>query len=155
MSGIESQIAGSEKLTRIYGGWPTFHDAEVIELRHWRGQMKPGAEWDESNVLPTLTVTIHVFIELSGSQHTLATLKFEDVDEYRMEGFNHQNAILSLAIVARDREKIAGFQELPPDFAVEFESAFGMSASFRCSRIEVVDAVPCTADDKVLPEADE
>ena len=150
MADIESLIAGSEKLIRIYGSWPSFHDAEVIELQHWRGRMKPGA-WDASNVLPVITVKIHVFIELSGSQHTLATLRFEDVDEYRMEGFNHQNAILGLSITVRDREKIEGFQALPPYLAVEFQSAFGMGATFRCFRIEVVDAVTCTEDGEVIP----
>ena len=54
--------------------------------------MKPG-DWDDSNVMPMLTAKIHIFIESPTSQHTLATLRFEDVDDYKMDGFNHQNAI--------------------------------------------------------------
>jgi hypothetical protein len=31
MPTIESLIAGSEKLTNLFGHWPSFHDAEVLE----------------------------------------------------------------------------------------------------------------------------
>jgi hypothetical protein len=148
MASIESLISGSEKLTRIYGAWPSFHDAEVIELHHWRGQMKPG-DWDDGNVMPILTAKIHIFIESPTSQHTLATLRFEGVDDYKMEGFNHQNAILGLCITIQDRGTFESGERLPPYLVVEFQPAFGMSASFRCFRIEVVDAVRCTEEGKV------
>lgn len=151
MGNIESLIAGSEKLSRIYGGWPTFHDAEIIELHHWRGHMDPG-DWRDSNVMPILTAKIHIFIECPTSQHTLATLRFEDVDDYRMEGFNHQNAIRGLSITVQNRgtrESGESGESLPPYLAVEFQPAFGMSASFRCFRIEVVDAIRCTEEGKV------
>ena len=36
VTGIESFIDGSEKLVRIFGYWPSFHDAEVIDLHLWR-----------------------------------------------------------------------------------------------------------------------
>lgn len=143
MSGIESYITGSEKLTRLYGCWPSFHDAEVVELHFWRGRMKPG-DWDDSNVPPVLTAKIHVFIERPTSQHTLATLRFEDVDDLKMDGFNHQNAILGLPIALQERGKYESGGRLPPYLVVEFQSAFGMGASFRCFRIEVIDAVRCT-----------
>lgn len=146
MAAIESLIEGSEKLTRIYGGWPPFHDAEVIELHHWRGQMKRGVDWDDSNVLPRLTARIHIFIEGPASQHTLATLRFEDVDDYRMEGFNHQNAMLGLSITLQQRDQPGSGGCEPPYLSVEFRSAFGMSASFRCARIAVVEAVRCNEE---------
>ena len=148
MDGIESSIKGSEKLTRIYGGWPSFHDAEVIELQYWRGDIKPG-DWDDRNVFPVLTVKIHIFIESPSSQHTLATLRFEDVDDFKMEGFNHQNAILGLSITVQERGTFTNGERLPPYLVVEFQRAFGMSASFRCFRIEVADAVRCTEEGKV------
>jgi len=148
MPNIESQIQNSEKLTFIYGGWPSFHDAEVVELHFWRGQMKPGG-WDNSNVLPVLTVKIHIFIENVNSQYTLATLRFEDVDDFKMEGFNYQNAMLGLPISIREGGTLANGEKLPSNFVVEFKQAFGMSASFCCFRIAVVDAVGCTEEGKV------
>jgi hypothetical protein len=38
MAAIDSLIVGSEKLTTIFGYWPSFHDAEVSELHSlaWR-----------------------------------------------------------------------------------------------------------------------
>jgi len=144
------QIPGADAVVAGLGDWPSFHDAEVVELRHWRGQMKSG-DWDDSNVLPLLTAKIHIFKENPTSQHTLATLRFEDVDDYRMEGFNHQNAILGLSITVQNRAKFESGESLPPYLLVAFQPAFGMSASFSCFRIEVVDAVRCSGEGKVLP----
>lgn len=39
-----------------------------------------------------------------------------------------------------------------PYFAVTVEPAFGMGASFKCLRIEVVDAVPCSDEGKTISE---
>jgi hypothetical protein len=41
MANIESQLVGSQKLISVHGKWPNFHDAEIIDLHFWRGQMKP------------------------------------------------------------------------------------------------------------------
>jgi hypothetical protein len=41
MENIESLIAGSEKLTNIFGYWPSFYDAEVLELHFDRGDIQP------------------------------------------------------------------------------------------------------------------
>ena len=148
MPAIESSIKGSEKLTCVYGGWPSFHDAEVIEIHYWRGQMKPG-DWDDSNILPVLTIKVHIFIESPTSRHTLATLRFEDVDDFTMDGFNHQNAILGLSIAIQERGTFQTGERLPPYLVVEFRPAFGIRAKFRCFRIEVLDAVLCDEEGKV------
>lgn len=148
MPGIEPFIKGSEKLTRIYGGWPSFHDAEVVELQYWRGDVKPG-DWDDRNIFPVLTAKIHIWIESPTSQHTLATLRFEDVNDFKMEGFNHLNQIFGLSISIQDRGKFESGEKLPPYLVVEFQPGFGMGASFRCFRIEVIDAVRCTEEGKV------
>src|SRR5687767_12084328 len=34
--GVDELIVGSEKLRAVYGKWPRFHDAEVIEVHLWR-----------------------------------------------------------------------------------------------------------------------
>ena len=57
MSDFESLIVGRDKLTSIFGYWPSFHDAEVIDLRLWRGHADPHAK---PYVFPVLTVKIHV-----------------------------------------------------------------------------------------------
>jgi hypothetical protein len=70
----------------------------------------------------------------------LATLRFHDVDNVSIDGFNHQNAIAGISIVPRERGQYAGGENLPPDLVVTFEPAFGIAASFRCSRAEVLEA---------------
>ena len=143
MNEPEALVEGSERLTRIFGGWPSFHDAEVIEFNLWRGDVEPEAQ---RYIFPVLTTKIHLWeltseVDATGHyvrrHHTLATLRFHDVDSLRMDGFNHQNAIFGLSI---KREEPGDAQ---PYLNVEFEPAFGITTAFRCYRIEVLDAQPC------------
>jgi hypothetical protein len=139
----ENIIEGSEKLTSVFDYWPSFHDAEILEFNLWRGDVQPQ---EKKYIFPVLTTKIHLWeitaeVDSRGylvlRHHTLATVRFHDVDNFRMEGFNHQNAILGLHFTTEDRGEV-----LPPYVCVEFEPAFGISATFRCSRVEVVDAKP-------------
>jgi Immunity protein 50 len=68
-------------------------------------------------------------------------MKFYDVDSFKMEGFNHQNAIFGLVIEQKTRE-----EGPTPYFSVNFDPAFGIEASFTCQRIEVAGAQPCTSE---------
>ena len=153
MADIETKIIGGAKLTNIFGRWPSFHDAEVLELNFWRGNVQP----DEGVYdFPVLMLKIHVW-ELTNKvdpkgylvlrYHTLTTLKFYDVEDFQMEGFNHQNAVMELQLSTEERN-----QGPSPYFAVTVEPAFGMGASFKCLRIEVVDAVPCSDEGKTISE---
>ena len=148
---IAALIEGNEKLTSIFGYWPSFHDAEVLDVHLWRGDVQPK---EKQYLFPVLTTKLHVW-ELTKEvnqqgyfvlrKHTLATLRFHDVLDLRLEGFNQQNAILELSITRnRSSESPAGA------FVVNFDPAFGMGAAFTCSRIEVVDAVRCSDDGGVL-----
>ncbi len=75
-------------------------------------------------------------------------MKFYDVDNVKMEGLNHQNAIFGLGIEQKTRD------EGPTAyFAVDFEPSFGIDATFTCLRIEIVEAVPCNAEGRPTPIA--
>jgi hypothetical protein len=145
MTNVEARIEGSDKLTNIFGYWPSFHDAEVIALNFWRGNVDTETG---SYDFPVLTVKMHLWEitndvngrgYLGRHKHTLTTIQFRDVDEFRMEGFNHQNAILGLDIVEEERP-----QGPTPVFRVTFRPAFGIGAAFICLRIGVLSAAPCT-----------
>lgn len=71
--------------------------------------------------------------------HTLATLEFRNIQEFRMEDFNHQNAVFGLSIEQHERTEGPS-----PYFSVDIPPAFGVSSSFKCLEIEVVDAQPCS-----------
>jgi hypothetical protein len=135
---------GSRKLTDIFGYWPSFHDAEVHDLLLQRGDLDAARP---SYVFPILTVKVHVFemtnqVNPAGyfvlTKHTLVTLRFHDVEDCHLNGFNHQNAILGLTIAEAD----PGARRTPV-MEVTMDSAFGLDAAFKCSRCEVVEALPC------------
>jgi hypothetical protein len=66
MENIESLIQGSEKLTSIFGYWPSFHDAEIIDLHFWRGVVEPDqGRYD----FPVLTLRIHESFSFSSITH--------------------------------------------------------------------------------------
>jgi hypothetical protein len=144
MPGIESLIQNSQKLTKAFGNWPSFHDAEVIDLHFWRGVVKPG-DWDDSNVLPVLTVKIRVLEATQPSANhagddILATIRFHAVCDFEMERFDTINQIVELCI-STECVNAAG-ECLPSYFVVRFESPCSMKASFRCIHIEVIDVIP-------------
>ncbi len=148
---VESLIAGSEKLTEIFGSWPSFHDAEILNLDFWRGEVVPERDlW----VFPVLTLLVHVW-EMTREtdsegylvlrKHTRVTLRFRDVSEFRMSHFNHINTILELSI---EKGEAKG-RGLTP-FLVGMEGALGFRASFKCFYIDVVAAAPCDASGREL-----
>jgi Immunity protein 50 len=131
----------------IFGRWPSFHDAEIHDLQLQRGYINPE---DQVYEFPFLTIRLHLWpmtndISQKGlyvsSKHTLTTMKFYDVDNFRMEGFNHQNAIFALGIEQKTRA-----EGPTPYFAVDFEPSFGIDLKFACLPIEIVDALSCDAD---------
>jgi hypothetical protein len=146
MKNIETHIEGSEKLIHIFGNWPSFHDAEVVDLHLWRGDSITERSHPR---FPVLTVKIHLWeltndIDARGyyvlRNHTLATLRFHDVLDLEIVGFRNQNVIFGLPIESQE------LSEGPwkRSFAVEFEPAGEFGATFRCSRIQVLDATPWT-----------
>jgi len=138
MDGIE-RIAGAEDLVAIFGYWPSFHDAEVLWVRFDRRPFGDGQ--------PTLEALVHAFeitSEVSADgyyvlrHHVLVHLRFRDVVELRLVGFNHQNALMGLILTdLRDRQMERVLWE------VKFDSAFGVNSTFQCHSVEVFSVVPC------------
>jgi hypothetical protein len=127
-----SLISGSDQLTSIFGYWPSFHDAEVLDIILSREP--PSCD------SPTLRARIHVH-EMTREtddrgyfvtrHHSITEFLFRGVEALKVEFFNHQNALQQLAItIEGDR------------FLVDFESAYGVEASFSCSAIELVSVTP-------------
>jgi hypothetical protein len=144
MSDPSSQFLGAEKLTSIFGRWPPFHDAEVLELHFWRGHIDTDANIYD---FPVLTAKIHLWLITSAldpkgyfilTKHTLVTIKFSTIDNFKMEAFHHQNALFGLNIDHRTRTEGPS-----PYFTVAFDPSFGIDASFTCLRIEITEALPC------------
>lgn len=153
MSRIESLVDGSQKLMALFGTWPSFHDAEVIDLHFWRGHVRPG-DRDDANVFPILTIKIRILEATQpGANHagndSIVTLRFHDVSDFKMDGFNHCNQIVGLSIETQARGKFLDGTDLPPYLVVRFEPGFGVGASFHCFRAEIVGVERCAEDEEL------
>jgi hypothetical protein len=137
------KVRNAETLEDIFGYWPSFHDAEIVQVRLVRGDLlepegkprKPTLEADVYVFETTDQVTEEGFYALR--KHTLATLAFCGIDELQLDGFNHQNVLFGLSL-----EDISDRQLELLKWRVAFDSSFGFAATFMCEQIEVVRAVP-------------
>ena len=139
MDEIVRRITGSEKLTTIFGKWPSFHDAEVISLKleRWRSKNSPQ---------PSLTLVLHTWkltseVDAQGylvlKNSTRVTLSFTEIDEVELAGFNQQNAIFGLQLEWKSQGTNSS-----DVFLVTLNPAFGLSGQFECKGIEVIAATP-------------
>jgi len=142
MSDPATFVEYSERLTRFFGGaWPSFHDAEIISLDLWRGDLAPERD---SWIAPVITMKIRLLEATQpGATHagndTLVTLRFQDADDIKLLGFNHQNSIDELVFSQETRG-----EGLLPYLRVTLVPDFGVDASFRCFRAEVLQVEPCS-----------
>lgn len=112
--------------------WPNFHDAEVVDLTIWRGDVRPD---DDVWIGPVIEASF----ELCALQYPyIAVLKFHDCDAISMVQFNHQNAIYDLSFSYESRGFLADGNPLTPAISVNFKQAFGAELSFRCFRVEAI-----------------
>jgi hypothetical protein len=141
MPNVAELIEQSEKLVSIFGYWPSFHDAEVLELHFDRGEVN-----EQTFDMPVLTAKVLLW-DYGDSKivnETLAVIQFDDVSEFQMAGFNHQNSIYGLKITSGQSEDARIFE-------VVFDSALGMEAKFHCASIRVLNAIPCPKDKRCPP----
>ncbi|MDJ0892608.1 MAG: hypothetical protein QNK18_15630 [Gammaproteobacteria bacterium] len=115
-----------------HGEWPNFHDAEVHDLRIWRGDVRP-----DDNVW--IGPVIEASFELCALKDPfMAILKFHDCDAIRMTSFDSRNALYDLLFTLEHRGRLRDGTPMTPWVCVSFTQAFGVRLSFKCSRIEVL-----------------
>jgi hypothetical protein len=135
MTGIEG-IENAEALSDVFGYWPSFHDAEVVRIALDRSGPQG----------PTLDAAIHVFhmtsdVDASGhfvlTHHTLVVLRFTKIVLRDLHGFNSQNSLSGLNIVAIDPTQNEGRR-----YGVGWDANWGIEADFDCQSITVVSVEP-------------
>jgi Immunity protein 50 len=131
------QIINREALEERFGSWPSFHDAEIYAVRLDSGQ--------QSNGRPSIELDIHLFAidgvreggRFNFVRHTLATLRFEGVEEVELCELGPQNTLYELSL-----------QDLgprAPDAArtqVTLPASNGLDGSFRCEDVIVLGWIP-------------
>src|SRR5258705_6613043 len=92
------RIQGYERLTGIFGAWPSFHDAEVLRLELDRRGNSDQVELmaDVYVFEMTSNVTDGGFYELRNG--TLVSLRFHGIADLELSGFNGQNALFGLRL---------------------------------------------------------
>ncbi|MFN0207061.1 MAG: Imm50 family immunity protein [Planctomycetota bacterium] len=126
-------IPGADNLIKVFGRWPSFHDAEVVRFLIER--VKPfGAG-------PGIVADIHVFemtdqVAADGTyirkHDSLVSFRFAGVDQVVLENFNNQNVLWDLAITdIRDRQ----IEDLK--YEINFASSFGIGAHFLCREVMI------------------
>jgi hypothetical protein len=110
---------------------------------------------------PTLDIRFHLFegrqdeSRASGVRwfnHTQATLRFENVSDLELTGFNHQNAILDLGFTDEGAHPSApGLRAI----RVSIQQAFGLGGSLLCSSVEVTSVEPGCPPGSVYEEEGE
>lgn len=135
---IESKILNSNLLTKVFGRFPSFHDAEVLQITLNRRGL------DSFN--PTLQAVIHVFEMTSEidpnnqyvlKNHTLVTVNFSGINQLSLEDFNHQNVLLGLSI-----KDISDRQLEWDKFEVSFDGIHGVSGRFQCKTVDIESVMP-------------
>ena len=131
-------ILGAERITTIFGYWPSFHDAEVLRIVLDRESDSGGGPLLTAE-LATWEITNEVggdgFLVLRHRTHVV--LAFRGVVELELSEFNQQNVLHRLEI-----EDVAARQLELVKFRVQFASSFGVGAAFGCREVEVMSAVP-------------
>lgn len=137
MSNPYQHIKGHERILNAFGYWPSFHDSEIRSVL-----------LDRSSVLfeevadTRLDVCLHAFEWTRNTQpafnHHLVQLRFHEINDVNINGFNHQNAIMEFKIEDHVQH---------PDAAVGLKLTFvpanGLSGSFCAASAEVLSVIPC------------
>lgn len=134
-------VHGADRLTRVFGEWPSFHDAEVLRLELHRAGPR-GPFLDAAIHHWTLTDEVDSKGFLVTKLHTLTTFRFHDVDRVELSGFNRQNVLSNLVIEAMEPESDHGHQ-----IRVHLESCFGVDARFVCRSCEIISTAPHESTD--------
>jgi immunity protein 50 of polymorphic toxin system len=132
---VLDHITGADRLVERFGGWPSFHDAEVVRLALDRsGTNGPTAEMLVHAWLMTDKVDERGYYVLE--KHTLVRFVFERIASIELSEFNHQNVLFGLEVAP---ETVDG----EPAFRVALDPSYGLGGSLVCGRVVVADVTPC------------
>ena len=132
---MTAKIENAHLLTDRFGRWPSFHDSEVIRACFEReGADAPYMECDIYLFASTGEVDSKGYYILC--DHTLATLRFCDIDLAGFEDWNNQNVLFDLKIgeLKHDgTDENEGYK-----FEVELAGVYGCSTYLQCNAVKVI-----------------
>lgn len=156
-------IKNSYKITDVFGYWPSFQDAEILEVRLSVAGAEP---WTTGSESPALEMTVHLFERTNDLtpegrfvliKHTLVRLRFGKIEALQLSNFWYQNCIseFDLGIEPKRPPRARGAVETsqPGLLHVQIQSSVGLSGKFKCRSAEVVSTEPCDQTGKLIPSS--
>ncbi len=128
-------IGGANALIEWFGYWPSFHDAEVlsIELNRSGASRMRIHTWEMTREVDTKGFYVL-------QKHVVVSFLMDDLDQVRLEGFNHQNTLMELEVTRTDRglrltlDDVYGVTGTITAGAIKIEFAPGMPTDGRNSK---------------------
>jgi hypothetical protein len=114
-------IRGADALIEWFGDWPSFQDAEVLSI--------------ELNRTGTSRMRIHTWEmsrEVDGKgfhvpqKSVVVTFLMDDLNQVRVEGFNHQNVLMGLAVTRTGK-----------GLRLSFNDSFGVTGTITAGAIKI------------------
>lgn len=135
MHSCYNRVENYHLVTTTFGEWPSFDDFEVVSILLERSH-------DGEELWPEFTIQFLGFCQKAVTEGPnrnsyLLTFRFGGVENPRLEGFNHQNALNGVNIKSKWSERLK--QDM---FDVELVQGFGVGAKFDCREIEVLSVEP-------------
>ena len=138
-------VEGADLLIARFGEWPTFEDGEILALVFDRGNhwwVIQTEAWSK-RIPPSLMATFYVSDSRHADSHperkrSKVCIRFEEFDEFEMDGFNYQNPIVGMGITVSysDRLKRNLLSVNWGGTAIKHE------VSFLCGQIKVLSVEP-------------
>jgi len=115
-----AKIPGASELQDWFESWPSFHDAEILDLhldRKGPSTLRIHAWKYESSADNT---------EIPVSRRFIARFIFDDITNLDVEEFNHQNVIYGLSL-----------QQIGTDWRLELKHCWGLSGFIQARRLRI------------------
>jgi len=151
---MEKNIQNTELLIDIFGKFPSFHDAEVVQITIKRK--------NEGEYCPTLNALISIK-NYNSSDNFLVDLKFKGIFGLKLENFNHQNVLGHLEIEEfsdeyfeklKDDDRLLGVvnnQEVERlNLYIKFYYCFGIEAEFLCQSVSIESVKVLSKEEKKI-----
>jgi hypothetical protein len=123
-------IQGASDLVAWFGYWPTFHDAEVLDLQLERTATRCLFRVHAFRMTPETDDRGYFICD----RHVVVSFECEDVTSLEIDGFNHQNALMGLELSRTSEGAIR----------LELEPAYGLGGVIeaRGLRLTLAPGVP-------------
>src|SRR5262245_20057986 len=114
-------IPGVDDVVRWFGRWPSFHDAEVLEVDLQRSGRSAVRIW-AFRMTRELDASRHFVLD----RHAVVTFWLEDVADLELDDFSVQNVISSLTL-----------EPSPRGFKLTLSPCFGIAGYIEAARVSV------------------